>query len=105
MRLANWFKVCCGSVYWSFLVSIAVIAGLATIILAEPFISTSLLVACAGYFGYRALRIAFAGAKVSFIKIRAPGFITGMTLQFIKPQAYAVHTTFLLDLLFIQIVL
>lgn len=77
-----------------FLVSIAVITGLAAIILAEPFIRRLLLLASAGYLGYLALRIALAGSKISFIQINAPGFMTGMTLQFINPKAYAVHTTF-----------
>ena len=43
-----------------FLVSLAVITGLATIILAEPLIRAILLFICAGYFGYLALRIALA---------------------------------------------
>lgn len=77
-----------------FLVSIAVITGLAAIVLAEPFIRRLLLLASAGYLGYLALRIALAGSKISFIQINAPGFMTGMTLQFINPKAYAVHTTF-----------
>ena len=77
-----------------FLVSIAVITGLAAIILAEPFIRRLLLLASAGYLGYLALRIALAGSKISFIQINEPGFMTGMTLQFINPKAYAVHTTF-----------
>ena len=77
-----------------FLVSIAVITGLAAIILAEPFIRRLLLLASAGYLGYLALRIAMAGSKISFIQINAPGFMTGMTLQFVNPKAYAVHTTF-----------
>ncbi len=77
-----------------FLVSIAVITGLAAIILAEPIIRRLLLLASAGYLGYLALRIALAGSKISFIQINAPGFMTGMTLQFINPKAYAVHTTF-----------
>ena len=77
-----------------FLVSITVITGLAAIILAEPIIRKLLLLASAGYLGYLALRIALAGSKISFIQINAPGFMTGMTLQFINPKAYAVHTTF-----------
>ena len=77
-----------------FLVSIAVITGLAAIILAESFIRRLLLLASAGYLGYLALQIALAGSKISFIQINAPGFMTGMTLQFINPKAYAVHTTF-----------
>ena len=77
-----------------FLVSVAVITGLAAIILAEPIIRTLLLLVSVGYLGYLALRIALAGSKISFIQINAPGFVNGMTLQFINPKAYAVHTTF-----------
>ena len=78
-----------------FLVSLAVITGLATIILAEPLIRAILLFICAGYFGYLALRIALAKSKIAFIEMTAPEFVTGITLQFINPKAYAVHTTFL----------
>ena len=77
-----------------FLVSVAVITGLAAIILAEPIIRTLLLLVSVGYLGYLALRIALAGSKISFNQINAPGFVNGMTLQFINPKAYAVHTTF-----------
>ena len=52
-----------------FLVSLAVITGLATIILAEPIVRILLLFASAGYLGFLALRIALAGSKISFIEI------------------------------------
>ena len=77
------------------LVSLAVITGLATIILAEPLVRTILLFCSAGYLSYLALRIALAGSKIGFIEmLKAPGFVAGMSLQFINPKAYAVHTTF-----------
>ena len=77
------------------LVSLAVITGLSAIILAEPVVRTVLLFCSAGYLGYLAFRIALAGSKIAFIEIlRAPGFVSGMSLQFINPKAYAVHTTF-----------
>ena len=77
------------------IVSVAVITGLAAILLAEPVVRTILLFLSAAYLGYLAFRIALAGSKISFIEmINAPGFMTGMTLQFINPKAYAVHTTF-----------
>ena len=77
------------------LVSLAVITGLATIILAEPIVRTILLFCSAGYLSYLALRIALAGSKIGFIEmLQAPGFVAGMSLQFINPKAYAVHTTF-----------
>ena len=76
-------------------VALFVIAGLASIILAEPVVRTILLFCSAGYLGYLALRIALAGSEIGFIKmLKAPGFVAGMSLQFINPKAYAVHTTF-----------
>ena len=76
-------------------VSLAVITGLSAIILAEPIVRTLLLLISVCYLGYLALRIALAGSKVAFIEmLTAPGFVAGMSLQFINPKAYAVHTTF-----------
>jgi threonine/homoserine/homoserine lactone efflux protein len=75
------------------LVSFAVISGLAALILAEPLVRTVLMFASAAYLGYLALRIALAGAKIAFIQTTAPGFLAGLTLQFINPKAYAVNTT------------
>ncbi len=75
-------------------VALAVISGLAAVILAEPFIRNLLIVASAAYLGYLALRIALAGAKIAFIQTSAPGFMAGLMLQFINPKAYAVNTTF-----------
>ena len=83
------------------LVSLAVITGLATIILAEPIVRTILLFCSAGYLSYLALRIALAGSKIGFIEmLKAPGFVAGMSLQFINPKAYAVHTTFFTGFVF-----
>ena len=75
-------------------VALAVISGLAAVILAEPFIRNLLIIASAAYLGYLALRIALAGAKIAFIQTSAPGFMAGLMLQFINPKAYAVNTTF-----------
>ena len=84
------------------LVSLAVITGLAAIILAEPVVRTVLLFASAGYLGYLAVRIATAGAKIAFIQTAAPGFMAGMMLQFINPKAYAVNTTLFTSFAFYQ---
>ncbi len=73
------------------LVCIAVISGLATMILANPLIRMLLLIVSAGYLGYLAFRIAFSGAKIAFIQMPEPGFLTGTTIQIINPKAYAVH--------------
>ena len=76
------------------LVALAVISGLAAVVLAEPRIRTILAVASTAYLLYLAAKIAFAGAKVAFIEAdRAPGIGNGVLLQFINPKAYVVNTT------------
>ena len=75
------------------LVCIAVISGLATMILASPSIRIALMIISAAYLGYLAFRIAFSGAKIAFIKTPKPGLGTGTTIQLINPKAYAVHIT------------
>ena len=74
------------------MVGLAVISGLAAVILAEPVVRTVLLFASSGYLGYLALRISLAGSRIDFIRTTAPGFFAGLTLQFINPKAYAVNT-------------
>ncbi len=96
--------------------SIMVITGLAATILTGPVVRSVLLLICAGYFGYLALRVAFARSKIAFIYMAAPGFVTGLTVNIINPKAYAVHTilfsgfalypdNFLLEVVYKQIVL
>ena len=75
------------------LVCIAVISGLATVMLTTPLIRTLLLIASAAYLSYLAFKIAFAGAKIAFIQMSKPGLLSGLTLQLINPKAYAVNTT------------
>ena len=75
------------------LVCIAVISGLATLILAKPSIRMMLLIISAAYLGYLAFRIAFSGAKIAFIQSPKPGLGAGTTIQLINPKAYAVHIT------------
>ena len=75
------------------LVCIAVISGLATMILASPSIRMALLIISAAYLGYLAFRIAFSGAKIAFIQSPKPGLGAGTTIQLINPKAYAVHIT------------
>lgn len=77
------------------LVSIAVISGVAAIMLANPPVRTVFLFASIGYLLYLAFRIAFSGNKIAFIKApEAPGVTSGILLQAINPKAYAVNTTF-----------
>jgi threonine/homoserine/homoserine lactone efflux protein len=75
------------------LVCIAVISGLATVLLANPSIRITLLIISAAYLGYLAFRIAFSGAKIAFIQSPKPGLGAGTTIQLINPKAYAVHIT------------
>lgn len=75
------------------LVSLAVVTGLAAIVLSVPVVRTVLLYASAGYLLYLALKIALSGSKIAFIKAEhPPGFIGGLALQAINPKAYAVNT-------------
>jgi len=75
------------------IVCLAVISGLAAIVLADPIVRTFLLAVSAAYLACLAFRIAFAGAKIAFISMSTPGLMAGLTLQFINPKAYAVNTT------------
>ncbi|MDJ0824458.1 MAG: LysE family translocator [Rhodobacter sp.] len=76
------------------LVILAVVTGLAALILANPVIRTVLFVASTCYLLYLAARIAFAGARVGFIEARRdPGIAAGLLLQPINPKAYVVNTT------------
>ena len=76
------------------LVALAVISGLAAIILAEPVIRSVLIVASILYLVYLAAKIALAGSRIAFIEARrAPGIGAGLLLQAINPKAYAVNTT------------
>lgn len=75
------------------LVALAVVSGLAAIILADPRIRTVLFAASVLYLLYLAMRIAFAGAKLAFIERQSPpGVRGGVLLQAINPKAYVVNT-------------
>lgn len=76
------------------IVIVAVVSGLAALVLANPFIRTILLVLSTLYLLYLAARIALAGSKIAFIEAQAePGIMAGILLQPINPKAYAVNTT------------
>ena len=76
------------------LVALAVVSGLAALVLANPYIRTALFVASTLYLLYLAARIAFAGSKVAFIESHSqPGVFAGILLQAINPKAYVVNTT------------
>jgi len=77
------------------LVSLAVISGVAAIMLSNPALRTIFLFASIGYLLYLAFRIAFSGNRIAFIKAPiAPGVTSGLLLQAINPKAYAVNTAF-----------
>ena len=94
------------------IVILAVVSGLASIILAAPWMRSLLLVASAGYLGFLAFHIAFAGSQIAFITPNTkPGLIAGVGLQLVNPKAYAVNTalisgfSFYNDKLVIEIVI
>jgi len=75
------------------LVALAVVTGLAAILLSVPVVRTVLFVLSTLYLLYLASKIAFAGAKVAFIPAeRPPGITGGLALQAINPKAYTVNT-------------
>lgn len=76
------------------MVSIAVISGLAAMLLAIPILKTILVIASTAYLLYLAAKIAFSGSKIAFIRSETPpGFWGGIALQAVNPKAYVVHTT------------
>lgn len=78
------------------LVALAVVSGLATILLANENLRLILLVLSVGYLVYLASKIAFAGSKIAFKAAdSAPGIRSGIFLQIVNPKAYAVNTTLL----------
>ncbi len=75
------------------LVALAVVSGLAAVLLSDPVIRTVLFWASACYLLYLAYKIAFSGTKIAFIGApKPPGFVGGLMLQAINPKAYAVNT-------------
>lgn len=75
------------------LVALAVITGVAAVILSVPVIRYVLFAASAAYLIYLAAKIAFSGAKIAFIEAhRPPGVLGGLALQAINPKAYTVNT-------------
>ena len=76
------------------MVALAVVTGLAGLILANPAIRTVLAILSASYLIYLAYRIATAGGNIAIKRAtRAPGIRDGIALQMINPKAYVVNTT------------
>jgi threonine/homoserine/homoserine lactone efflux protein len=83
------------------LVGLAVVSGLAAILLASDQIRTGLLIASVGYLLYLAAKIAFAGSQIAFKEAaKAPGIRDGLMLQAVNPKAYAVNTTLFMGFAF-----
>ncbi len=75
------------------LVALAVVTGLAGLMLAHPIVRPVLLYLSVAYLFYLAARIALAGSRIAFIeKQQAPGILNGIALQAINPKAYVVNT-------------
>ena len=84
------------------LVGLAVVTGLAAVLLASPVIRTALFAASTCYLLFLAARIAFAGARVGFIEARRqPGIVDGLVLQALNPKAYVVNTVFITGFAFL----
>lgn len=76
-------------------VALAVVSGLAAVVLAEPFIRIVLMALSMSYLIYLAYKIAFSGRKVTFIGVPTPpGIKGGILLQAVNPKAYVVNTAF-----------
>lgn len=77
------------------MVGLAVVFGMATVLLASPMVRTVLLIASTLYMFYLAMRVAFAGSKIGFMAApKKPGIVDGIILQALNPKAYAVNTLF-----------
>ena len=75
------------------LVALAVVTGLAAIVLSVPWLRYVLLLASISYLLWLAFRIAMSGSKVGFIEAqKKPGVLDGIILQTINPKAYVVNT-------------
>lgn len=75
------------------LVILAVVSGLAALVLANPVVRTVLFVLSTAYLLYLAMRIALAGSQLAFAPAqKEPGVLAGILLQPINPKAYAVNT-------------
>jgi len=76
------------------LVALAVITGVAAILLASPVLRTILFAASTAYLLWLAYRIATAGGRIAITPAtRPPGIRGGLALQALNPKAYVVNTT------------
>ncbi|MCY3984397.1 MAG: LysE family transporter [Roseovarius sp.] len=76
------------------LVLIAVMSGLAAIVLSVPGLRSALMALSVCYLTFLAAKIALAGSRLGFIEAKSPpGVTAGVMLQLINPKAYAVNTS------------
>ena len=76
------------------LVALAVVTGVAAVVLANPAVRSVLLALSTAYLLYMAFKIAMAGTKTAFEPAaKCPGILDGLALQAINPKAYVVNTT------------
>ncbi|MGR3651423.1 MAG: LysE family translocator [Roseovarius sp.] len=79
------------------LVMLSVMTGLAAIVLSVPWLRLGLMIGSVCYLLYLAARIAFAGARISFMEAKtAPGVPGGLMLQAINPKAYVANSSLIL---------
>lgn len=75
------------------LVALAVITGVAALVLATPVLRIVLVMASTGYLLWLAWRIATAGGRIAINPAaRAPGVTGGVALQVLNPKAYVVNS-------------
>ncbi len=77
------------------LVGLAVVSGIAAIVLSVPEVRLVLSIMATAYLLYLACRIALSGSRIAFMERQTPpGALGGVMLQMINPKAYAVNTNF-----------
>jgi len=75
------------------LVALAVVTGVAAVVLSVPWLRYVLLSLSVMYLLWLALRIPMSGSKVGFIEAqKQPGVVDGIILQTVNPKAYVVNT-------------
>ena len=75
------------------LVALAVVTGLATIVLSNYGLRVILMVCSSSYLLFLAYKIAMRGAEISFSKSeQKPGILAGVLLQLVNPKAWTIST-------------
>ena len=75
------------------MVAIAVVTGLATIVLSNYPLRLIFMLCSSSYLLFLAYKIAWSSTNISFSQSeRKPGILAGVLLQLVNPKAYAVNT-------------